>query len=122
MKHFAKKIAQKTSIESPSDAFITKYTENIQKVNRVKNEATDIIFDAELREKTEQRAQKSIRPPSREASGMRLNRVRQSEIIEKGSKNPSLSELIAFNEWGRVSKNPKNPANGPPEARRNSFL
>ena len=122
MKHFEKKMKQKTSIESPRDAFSTKYTENIQNEKRVKNEATDMIFDAKFSGNVMQRTQKSIRPPSSVASGMRLKSVRHREISEKGSRNASPSGVGLQTDIGRVNKKPKNPATGPPRASINSSL
>ena len=46
MKHFAKKIEQKMSIDSPAEIFITIYTEKIQNEKRVKKDVKRIIFKA----------------------------------------------------------------------------
>ena len=81
-----------------------------------------MIFDAKLSENAMHKPQKSIRPPSSVARGMRLNIVRHSEISEKGSKKFSVKGVHLSSDIGRVNKNPKSPDTGPPRASRNSSL
>lgn len=121
MKHFEKKIAQKTSIGSPAEIFITRYTVKIQNVKRVKNEDKRRIFRAKSSEKHMQTRQKSIRPPSSVERGMRLNTVSDREIAAKGSRNSATNGALAFLVAnGKEKAKPKNPKNGPPAESKNS--
>ena len=121
MKHFVKKIAQKTSIGTPAEIFITKYTVKIQNMNRVKNDVIERIFIAKSREKYLQTKQKSIRPPSSVERGIRLKIVSDIEITANGSRNLVTNGTLAYcllNVYARTK--PIKPKNGPPAASKNS--
>jgi hypothetical protein len=95
-KHFAKKIAQKTSIGSPNEAFITRYTVKIQNVKSIKNVVKRRIFSAKSSEKHLQTKQNSILPPSRVDRGMRLNIVRDREMMENGYKKSITNGTLLY--------------------------
>ena len=115
-------MAQKTSIGTPAEIFITKYTVKIQNMNRVKNDVIERIFIAKSREKYLQTKQKSIRPPSSVERGIRLKIVSDREITANGSRNRATNGTLAYcllNVYARTK--PKKPKHGPPAASKNSL-
>lgn len=116
MKRFAKKIEQKTSIESPAPIFISIYTDKSQSENAVKKLIINIIFSAVLKEKREYAIHFSIRPPSKLEIGKRLNMLMHRVIIK------NKSAFCDFFAKGRTKARLINPKAGPPSARKNSSL
>ena len=83
MKHFTKKIAQKTKAESPPENFIIIYTVKIQNPNRVKKVHMREILSAIRRGRTRLSMHPSALPPSRVERGRRLKTDSARDIAEK---------------------------------------
>ena len=116
MKHFAKKIEQKTSIESPAPIFMSIYTDKSQSENAVKKLIVSTVFSAILKGKSEYAIHFSIRPPSKLEMGKRLNILIHRVIIK------NKSAFCDFSTIGKTKERLINPKAGPPRARKNSSL
>ena len=111
------------NIGTPFAVFIIIYTESNHKHKRVKNDVMRKVLSATSKEKSRHSVHFSIRPPSSEERGIRLNIDKHSERIEKGKRKfwqNGKSRL--FNDNLYVKANPINPISGPPSANINSSI
>lgn len=86
MKHFAKKIEEKTSIESAPPFFMSIYTDKSHRQKRVKKVDSCMIFPVNDRGKIIQSRELRILPPSKVERGRRLKTLKQSDKIAKSKR------------------------------------